>query len=70
MTIGGFIFLIIILAIIAPEIIILPLIFIGLAGYGILEFILRLFGKSFDGDGPEIKFKGKTFGGKKDEKTD
>jgi len=48
MTIGGIILLLVILAIIFPEFLIIGLVFIGTVGYGILEFILRLFGKTFD----------------------
>ena len=48
MTAGGIIFILIILAIIVPELYIVTFAFVGIAGYGILEFILRLFGKSFD----------------------
>ena len=44
----GWIVLLIVVALIFPEFIVLGFTFICLAGYGILEFILRLFGKSFD----------------------
>jgi len=47
---GLVIFIMILLLIIAPEVYILAFAFIGIVGYGILEFILRLFGKSFDGE--------------------
>ena len=44
----GWIVLFIVIALIFPEAIVLGFTFLWLAGYGILEFILRLFGKSFD----------------------
>lgn len=52
MTIGGIILLLVILAIIVPEIYLITFVFIGAVGYGILEFILRLFGKTFDNVDP------------------
>lgn len=55
---GLIIFIMIMLLIIAPEVYILALTFIGIVGYGILEFILQLFGKSFDGEPTDSKIKG------------
>ena len=58
MTIGGIILILVIVTLIVPELIFGALLFVGLVGYGILEFILRLFGKSFDSVEPsesEIK---------------
>ena len=65
---GVFILLFIIVCLIVPEAIIIPLGFLAIAGYGILEFILRLFGKTFDdkpGDGNHLTINGKTYFGKK-----
>ena len=56
MTLGGVIFLLILIWLIIPEIIIIP---IGIVIFVIaifLEFILRLFGKSFD-DPPSDQIK-------------
>jgi hypothetical protein len=43
-----FMVLLVLLLIFAPELLIALFLLIGLAVFGILEFILRLFGKSFD----------------------
>jgi hypothetical protein len=40
--------LLIVVALIFPEMLVLAFSFLCIAGYGILEFILRLFGKSFE----------------------
>ncbi len=54
---GLVIFIMIMLLIIAPEVYVLAFAFIAITGYGILEFSLRLFGKSFDGQPNESKIK-------------
>jgi hypothetical protein len=54
---GLVIFIMILLALIAPEIYLLVFAFIAFIGYGILEFILRLFGKSFDGEPTDSQIK-------------
>jgi len=56
MTLGGAIFLIILALLIFPEVIIIPVMLVIFVIAIFLEFILRLFGKSFD-DPPSDQIK-------------
>ena len=56
MTLGGLIFLLVMVLLIAPEIIIFPILICVFLLFGLGEFMLRLFGKSFD-DPPTSKMK-------------
>ena len=56
MSIGGVIFLIIIALLVVPEVIIITIMVIVFVIAIFLEFVLRLFGKSFD-DPPSNKIK-------------
>jgi hypothetical protein len=55
MSIGAFIVLLIVICLLVPELLVISLLFVGVLGYGVLEFILRLFGKSFEGESPASK---------------